>query len=134
MASHLIAPSILTADFLNLGDQIEMVNHSEADFLHLDIMDGLFVTNLTFGFPIIKQIKSKSVKPLDVHLMIVDPDRHLENFRDAGADMITVHFEACQDIISTIARITDLGMKPSVSIKPETDISVVEPYLEKLYI
>ncbi|NMB73174.1 MAG: ribulose-phosphate 3-epimerase, partial [Bacteroidales bacterium] len=91
----LVSPSILNADFLHLSDAVDVVNKSEADWLHLDIMDGIFVPNLTFGFPVISQIKSIAKKPLDVHLMIAEPDRHLERFKDAGADILTVHIEAC---------------------------------------
>ena len=116
MSTHLIAPSILTANFLQLEKEIEMVNASEADLLHLDIMDGVFVPNLTFGFPIIRQIKSVSKKPLDVHLMIVDPDRYLEAYRDAGADWLTVHYETCPHLHRTIQKIKELGMKAAVSL------------------
>ena len=132
MSKHLISPSILTADFLHLEEAIEMVNKSDADLLHLDIMDGVFVPNLTFGFPIIRQIKSVSKKPLDVHLMIVDPDRYLEQYRDAGADWLTVHYETCPHLHRTIQNITELGMKPAVSINPHTDVSLLEPVLNDL--
>jgi ribulose-phosphate 3-epimerase len=132
MSKHLISPSILTADFLHLENEIRMVNGSEADLLHLDIMDGVFVPNLTFGFPIIKQIKSVSEKPLDVHLMIVDPDRYLEAYRDAGADWLTVHYETCPHLHRTIQRIKELGMKPAVSVNPHTDVSLLEPVLGDL--
>lgn len=109
-----------------------MLNQSAADFIHLDIMDGVFVPNLTFGFPIIKQIKRSAEKPLDVHLMIVEPERYLERFRDAGADILTVHYEACKDLGRTLKEIRELGMKPSVSIKPGTDVNVLEPFLHEL--
>jgi ribulose-phosphate 3-epimerase len=132
MSQHLISPSILTADFLHLESEIEMVNQSEADLLHLDIMDGVFVPNLTFGFPVIKQIKKVSSKPLDVHLMIVDPDRYLEAYRDAGADWLTVHYETCTHLHRTIQRIKELGMKPAVSLNPHTDVSLLEPILPEL--
>lgn len=132
MSKHLIAPSILTADFLHLEREIEMVNSSEADLLHLDIMDGVFVPNLTFGFPVIRQIKSVSQKPLDVHLMIVDPDRYLEQYRDAGADWLTVHYETCEHLHRTIQKINELGMKPAVSINPHTDVALLEPVLADL--
>ncbi len=132
MKSHLISPSILTADFLHLERAIEMVNSSEADLLHLDIMDGVFVPNLTFGFPVIRQIKSVAKKPLDVHLMIIDPDRYLEDYRDAGADWLTVHYETCPHLHRTIQRITELGMKPAVSINPHTDVSLLGPVLGDL--
>lgn len=132
MSKHLISPSVLTADFLHLEREIEMINSSEADLLHLDIMDGVFVPNLTFGFPIIRQIKSIAKKPLDVHLMIVDPDRYLEAYRDAGADWLTVHYETCPHLHRTIQNITELGMKPAVSLNPHTDVSLLEPVLGDL--
>ena len=132
MSQHLISPSILTADFLHLESEIEMVNQSEADLIHLDIMDGVFVPNLTFGFPVIRQIKKVSSKPLDVHLMIVDPDRYLEAYRDAGADWLTVHYETCTHLHRTIQRIRELGMKPAVSLNPHTDVSLLEPILSDL--
>ncbi len=129
----LIAPSILNANFLKLGEQIELVNSSRADFLHLDIMDGNFVPNLTFGFPIIKQIKSISKLPLDTHLMIRDPDRYLEDFREAGADNLTVHYEVCDHLHRTIQKIKDLGMKASVTLNPATPVSVLENILPDVY-
>jgi ribulose-phosphate 3-epimerase len=132
MSQHLISPSILTADFLHLESEIEMVNQSEADLIHLDIMDGVFVPNLSFGFPVIKQIKKVASKPLDVHLMIVDPDRYLEAYRDAGADWLTVHYETCTHLHRTIQRIRELGMKPAVSLNPHTDVSLLEPILPDL--
>ncbi len=125
----LIAPSILTANFLRLEEAIQMVNRSEADYLHLDIMDANFVPNLTFGFPIIRQIKSVSEKPLDTHLMINDPDRYLEEFKEAGADNLTVHYETCDHLHRTIQRIGELGMTPSVTINPATPVSVLEHIL-----
>ncbi|MCK4879674.1 MAG: ribulose-phosphate 3-epimerase [Bacteroidales bacterium] len=132
MSKHLIAPSILTADFLHLENEIKMVNGSEADLLHLDIMDGVFVPNLTFGFPVIRQIKSVAKKPLDVHLMVVNPDRYLEEYRDAGADWLTVHYEACTHLHRTIHRIKELGMKPAVSMNPHTDVALLENVLTDL--
>ncbi|MCK5067284.1 MAG: ribulose-phosphate 3-epimerase [Bacteroidales bacterium] len=132
MNKHLIAPSILTADFLHLDEEIRMVNKSEADLLHLDIMDGVFVPNLTFGFPVIRQIKSVSNLPLDVHLMIVEPDRYLEEYRDAGADWLTVHYETCPHLHRTIQKIRELGMKPAVSVNPHTDVALLEPVLGDL--
>lgn len=130
--NHQLAPSILNADFLNLSKVISMLNESEADLIHLDIMDGVFVPNLSFGFPIIKQIKSAAKKPLDVHLMIVDPDRYIKEFKDAGADILTVHFEACDDLESTLKKISTLGMKASVSLKPGTEVEVLKEYLHLL--
>ncbi len=132
MSKHMIFPSILTADFLHLAEEIHMVNRSEADMLHLDIMDGVYVPNLTIGFPVIRQIKSVSEKPLDVHLMIVDPDRYLEAYRDAGADWVTVHYETCTHLHRTIQRIRELGMQPAVSLNPHTDVSLLEPVLGDL--
>jgi ribulose-phosphate 3-epimerase len=132
MNKHLIAPSILTANFLRLEEEIEMVNSSEADLLHLDIMDGVYVPNLTFGFPVIRQIKSVSNLPLDVHLMVVDPDPYLEEYRDAGADWLTVHYETCKHLHRTVERIKELGMKAAVSVNPHTDVSLLEPVLGDL--
>ena len=132
MYKHLISPSILTADFLHLEKEIRMVNTSDADLLHLDIMDGVFVPNLTFGFPVIRQIRSVSEKPLDVHLMIVDPDRYLKAYRDAGADWLTVHYETCTHLHRTIQKIGELGMKPAVSLNPHTDVSLLSPVLGDL--
>jgi len=132
MSKHLIAPSILTADFLHLKSEIQMVNNSEADLLHLDIMDGVFVPNLTFGFPVIRQINSVAKKPLDVHLMITNAENYLEEYRDAGADWLTVHYEACTHLHRTIHRIRELGMKPAVSLNPHTDVSLLENVLPDL--
>ncbi len=132
MSQHLISPSVLTADFLRLEQEIEMVNRSEADLLHLDIMDGVFVPNLTFGFPVIRQIKSISEKPLDVHLMIINPDHYLEEYKDAGAEWLTVHYETCPHLHRTIQKIAELGMKPAVSVNPHTDVALLEPVLKDL--
>ncbi len=129
----IIAPSILNANFLKLGEAIEMVNESEADMIHLDIMDGYFVPNISFGFPVIKQIKSIARKPLDVHLMITDPDRYLERFREAGADNLTVHFETCPHLHRTVQRIRELGMTPSVVVNPHTPVSFLEEILPYVY-
>ncbi len=128
----LISPSILTGNFLSLGEDIEMLNKSSCDWIHLDIMDGKYVPNLTFGFPIISQIKSAAKKPLDVHLMIVEPERYLEKFRDAGADILTVHYEACLHLNRTINNIKELGMKAAVSLNPHTPVSVLEEILPEL--
>ena len=122
---HLIAPSILSADFSNLQRDVEMINNSEADWFHVDIMDGVFVPNISFGFPVIKSIKKHAKKPLDVHLMIVDPDRYLENFKDAGATILTVHLEACNHLHRTIQTIKLLGMQAGVAINPHTSISLL---------
>jgi len=125
----MIAPSLLSADFNNLGRDIEMINNSEADWFHLDIMDGVFVPNISFGFPLVEQIAKMAKKPLDVHLMIVDPDRYLERFRDAGANVLTVHWEACNHLHRTLTQIKKLGMKAGVSINPHTPIELLEDIL-----
>lgn len=129
---HQIAPSILNADFMNMEQVILMLNRSEADLIHLDIMDGAFVPNLTFGFPIIKQIKAIAQKPLDTHLMIAEPERYIQAFRDAGADLLTVHFEAVKDLSATLKEIKSLGMEAAVSVKPETDVEVLRPFVDQL--
>ena len=121
---HLIAPSILSADFANLQSDIEMINQSEADWL--------FVPNISFGFPVITAIKHHAKKPLDVHLMIVDPDRYLQQFKDAGAAILTVHYEACTHLHRTIAAIHELGMKAGVAINPHTPVSVLEDILPQI--
>lgn len=128
----LVSPSILNADFLHLSGAIEVVNQSKADWLHLDIMDGVFVPNLTFGFPVISQIKSISKKPLDVHLMITEPDRHLEHFRDSGADILTVHYEACTHLHRTVQHIHSLGMKAGVALNPHTPVTLLKEILHDL--
>lgn len=123
---HLIAPSILSADFLNLGKDIEMVNSSSADWIHVDIMDGLFVPNITFGIPILSQIKKISKKPLDVHLMIHEPDRYLAQFKDAGADILHIHYESNNHIHRSIQSIHKLGIKAGIVINPHTNIILLE--------
>ncbi|HUW07293.1 MAG TPA: ribulose-phosphate 3-epimerase [Williamwhitmania sp.] len=122
----IVAPSLLSANFGNLKDDIEMVNRSQADWFHCDIMDGLFVPNLSYGFPIIEQIKRLAKKPLDVHLMIVDPDRYLERFKEAGADILTVHIEACTHLHRTLQKIKALGMKAGIALNPHTAVSQLE--------
>jgi len=124
--NHLIAPSLLSANFANLQADIEMINRSDADWFHLDVMDGMFVPNISFGIPVIKAIKKYSNKPLDVHLMIVDPDRYIQAFRDAGADIITVHFEACTHLDRTIQSIKTTGAKAGVALNPHTPVSFLE--------
>jgi len=130
--SHLIAPSILTADFLNLAGEIDMINQSDADWIHLDIMDGAFVPNITFGFHIIKQIKKVAKKPLDIHLMIIDPDRYLESFHEAGADILTIHYEACNHLHGAVQKIKSLGMDAGVAINPHTPVHLLETILPDL--
>lgn len=122
----LIAPSLLSADFSNLKKDIEMVNKSQAHWFHLDIMDGVFVPNISFGFPVISHIKKYAKKPLDVHLMIVNPDRYLEEFKNAGADILTVHYEACTHLHRTLQKIKSLGMKAGVSVNPHTPVSFLK--------
>ncbi|MGM0667578.1 MAG: ribulose-phosphate 3-epimerase [Bacteroidota bacterium] len=134
---HLVSPSLLAADFGRLDRDIAMVNHSRADWLHLDIMDGVFVPNISFGFPVLEHVKKLSEKPMDVHLMIVDPDRYLERFRDAGARILTVHHEACRHLNRTVTEIRRLGMKAGVSLNPHTPVSVLEwvlPYIDMVLI
>ncbi|MGQ0827762.1 MAG: ribulose-phosphate 3-epimerase [Bacteroidota bacterium] len=118
--SHIIAPSILSADFANIQRDVEMINNSPADWFHIDIMDGVFVPNISFGFPVLKAIKKYANKPLDVHLMIVEPDRYLQTFKEAGADILTVHVEACPHLHRTIQAIKALGMKAGVALNPHT--------------
>ena len=132
MKQHLVAPSLLAADFTRLGEDIEMVNKSEADWFHLDVMDGSFVPNISYGMSIIKAIKGVAKKPLDVHLMIVQPEKYIEQFRDAGADVITVHYEACPHIHRTIHQIKDTGAKAGVALNPGTPVSVLDDVLEDL--
>ena len=130
--SHLIAPSILSADFANIQRDVEMINKSEADWFHVDIMDGMFVPNISFGFPVIKAIKKHTTKPLDVHLMINDPDRYLQTFKEAGADILTVHLEACNHLHRTIQAIKALGMKAGVAINPHTSAKLLTDIISDL--
>lgn len=124
--SIILSPSILNANFLDLNKEIELLNSSSADWIHLDIMDGSFVPNITFGQPIVKTIHKISKKPLDVHLMIVKPDRFIDEFIDAGAKIITVHFEACTHLNRTIQHIKSRGIKAGVAINPHTPVSCLE--------
>ncbi|TDB64430.1 ribulose-phosphate 3-epimerase [Arundinibacter roseus] len=127
-----IAPSILAADFANLQRDIEMINQSEADYIHVDIMDGVFVPNISFGIPVCQAAQRHAKKPLDVHLMIVEPDRYLEDFRKAGAEILTVHYEACPHLHRTIQRIKELGAKPGVAINPHTPVELLSEVLGDL--
>lgn len=122
----LIAPSLLSANFAKLADDIEMINRSEADMLHLDIMDGVFVPNISFGFPVIESFKDICKKPLDVHLMIVEPDKFIENFAKAGASYINVHYEACTHLHRSIQRIKATGVKAAVTLNPHTPVCLLE--------
>ena len=126
MGTIKIAPSMLAADFANLERDIQMVNQSEADWFHLDIMDGVFVPNISFGMPVLKAMAQYTKKTLDVHLMIVDPDRYIQAFADLGADILTVHAEACTHLHRTIQAIKDAGMQAGVALNPHTPVSVLE--------
>ena len=130
--THLVAPSILSADFAHLHDDIAMVNQSEADWFHVDIMDGVFVPNISFGFPVLASVAHYAKKPLDVHLMIVDPDRYLAQFAAAGAHHITVHLEACTHLHRTIQAIKDLGCMAGVAINPHTPVSLLHDIIEDI--
>jgi len=134
---HLVSPSLLAADFGNLGKDIKMVNNSAADWLHLDIMDGVFVPNISFGFPVLEFVRKLSEKPLDVHLMIIDPDRYLSRFRDAGASILTVQYEACNHLQRTVTEIKELGMKAGVALNPHTPVTHLKntlPYIDMVLI
>src|SRR5664279_5220984 len=134
---HLVSPSLLAANFGNLDSDVMMVNKSEADWIHLDIMDGVFVPNISFGFPVIKAVKKVALKPLDVHLMIVDPDRYLSQFCEAGANHLTVQYEACTHLNRTVAEIRNLGMKAGVAINPHTPVMLLKnilPYIDMVLI
>lgn len=126
MKNKLIAPSVLSADFGNLRRDIEMINNSEADWFHVDVMDGRFVPNISFGFPVMKAIKKHAKKFIDVHLMIVEPEKYVEEFVKEGADLVTVHYEACTHLHRVIHQIKDLGAKAGVVLNPATPVSVLE--------
>ncbi|WCO01119.1 ribulose-phosphate 3-epimerase [Psychroserpens ponticola] len=132
MSSKLIAPSILAADFANLQRDIEMINDSEADWFHIDIMDGVFVPNISFGMPVLKAITTHTIKPVDVHLMIVDPDRYIKTFANLGADNLTVHYEACPHLHRTIQAIKAEGMKAGVALNPHTPIALLEDIIQNI--
>ncbi|MDR2009816.1 MAG: ribulose-phosphate 3-epimerase [Bacteroidales bacterium] len=137
MKNIILAPSLLSADFNNLQKDIEMLNESEADWFHLDIMDGVFVPNISFGMPLVKHIKKIAARPLDVHLMIVKPERYIKDFYDAGADILTVHYEACLHLNRTIEEIKGTGMKAGVSLNPHTNVHLLEdilPYIDLVLI
>jgi ribulose-phosphate 3-epimerase len=128
----LIAPSMLSADFLNLGAEIDMINESEADWFHLDVMDGRFVPNISYGMPIIAQMKKRAKKTFDVHLMVEDPERYLEDFKKAGADYLTVHYETGYHLHRTLTSIRALGMKAGLSINPHTPVSMVKDIIHEI--
>lgn len=122
----LVAPSVLSANFGNLDKDIEMINASEADWFHVDVMDGVFVPNISFGFPVVKALQKKAKKPLDVHLMIVEPDRYLQAFKDVGASYISVHIEACTHLHRTLQAIKNLGIKAGVAVNPHTSVYALQ--------
>jgi len=129
---RIIAPSILAADFNNLGKDIEMINRSEAGYVHCDVMDGVFVPNISFGVPVIEHVKKIAQKPLDVHLMIVNPDNLIPSFVKAGASIITVHFEACTHLHRTVQAIKSMGVKASVCLNPHTPVAFLEDIIAEL--
>ena len=128
----IIAPSLLAANFLELGNACTMLNKSEAEWFHLDVMDGSFVPNISFGLPIIEQIRKATTKVCDVHLMIVSPEKYITAFKKAGADILTVHYEACPELASTLAQIKAEGMKAGVAINPNTDAEVLAPFIKEI--
>jgi len=130
--TKIIAPSILAADFANLQRDIEMINQSEADWFHIDIMDGVFVPNISFGMPVLKAINKYAGKVIDVHLMIVDPDRYIKTFADLGADILTVHYEACNHLHRTLQAIKAEGMRAGVAINPHTNVSLLEDVIKDI--
>lgn len=130
--SAIISPSLLAADFLNLGKDVEMVNNSEAGWIHLDIMDGVFVPNISYGMPIVAQIKKIARKPLDVHLMIVQPERYIEDFHKAGADILTIHLEASTHLHRSLQQIKSLGMKAGVALNPHSPVSLLEDVIQDI--
>ena len=130
--AHLIAPSILAADFLHLGDAIQLLNNSEADYIHVDVMDGHFVPNLSFGLPIIKQVKAIADKPLDVHLMISNPQDYIQEYKEAGADIFTVHAEVCPHLHRMLQAVQKAGMQTGVALNPHTPVQILENVIQQV--
>lgn len=130
MLQTMVAPSLLSADFGNLQKDIELVNNSKADWMHVDVMDGVFVPNISFGFPVLKVIKKYARKPMDVHLMIIEPDRYIKAFHEAGASVLTVHYEACIHLHRTLQAIKEQGMKAGVALNPHTPVQLLEDILQ----
>lgn len=130
--SQLIAPSVLAADFANIQRDVEMINESKADWFHIDVMDGVFVPNISFGMPVMKAIKKHANKPMDVHLMIVDPDKYIKTFKDCGADILTVHYEACTHLHRTLQAIKAEGMQAGVALNPHTSITLLEDTIQDI--
>ena len=128
--AQIVSPSLLSANFGNLQEDLKMINASECDWLHIDIMDGVFVPNISFGFPVLKYVEQLSTKPLDVHLMIVEPDKFFEDYKNCGADIITVHYEACTHLHRSLSKIRQLGMKAGVVLNPHTPVCVLEDIIE----
>lgn len=128
----ILAPSMLSADFKELGKEIQAIEENGAKYLHFDVMDGIFVPSISFGMPVLKSIRSGTNLVCDVHLMITEPIRYVEDFAKAGADLITIHLEACEDVNATIAKIKECGCKVGISIKPNTPVSTLQPYLDKV--
>jgi ribulose-phosphate 3-epimerase len=127
---NMVAPSILSADFGHLERDIEMLNESSCDWIHLDVMDGVFVPNISFGFPVLKPVAKVARKPLDAHLMIVEPEKFIKRFADLGVDYLSVHYETCPKLRETIAMIRENGMKPGVVVNPDTEVKVLKPFLK----